>query len=274
MLKNTPTSLNKQSSGSFNFNNWNDFALSLQEWIASSHGDFLRGKHFIGFVTVVFTVAVMPLFRYISQGNATYRSKSADASIWVLSNIFGIGIIIYPWWLATAKSPLYYSRLQYCGKIVSAVILILAGLQGIFTPESPFHKNDPSKTSITYKVLSSLNFAAIFLGLLVVLPVFIRRERLFTSNSQALYRFAWLFTAIMLTGLLIRRWTGFSRIVSFSCLFLVILFFVWNYVEDVERKRIGKVGIFDEAYIIIAGTHLHSLMSPQSGAKLSRLFPR
>ena len=57
----------------------------------------------------------------------------------------------------------------------------------------------------------------------------------------------------MLVGLLLRRWIGYSRIVSFSCLFVVIQFFVFNYLEDIERRRVGKTAIFDEAYIIIAG---------------------
>lgn len=246
-------SLVKQSSVKINFSSWEAFTKSVHEWFVVMHNDILNGKHFVGLVTIIFTAAVIPLFRLIAQDRATYRSKAADAGVWVLMNIFGIGIIVYPWWLATAKSPLYYSRLQFFGRVVSAIILILAGVQGIFNPERPFEKNNPSQTTLTFKILSTLDFVSIFIGLLVALPIFIRRDRLFKSQSKSLFRFAWLFTAIMLAGLIVRRWTGFSRIVSFSCLFLVVQFFVLNYVEDVERRAAGKTGIFDEAYIIIAG---------------------
>jgi hypothetical protein len=245
--------LTRQTYVVLNFSSWEGFNRSVWDCVVSVYGDIVDGKHFIGLVTIVFTAAVIPLFRLISQNESSYRSKAADAGVYVMMNIFGIGIIVYPWWLATAKSPLYYSRLQTCGKVVGGTVLILAGVQGIFEPERPFEKNNPDATSLTFKIISSLNFAAIFIGLLVVLPVFIRRERLFKSNSHSIFRFAWVFTAIMLAGLLIRRWTGYTRIVSFSCLFLVVQFFVLNYVEEIERNAAGKVGLFDEAYIIIAG---------------------
>ena len=242
-----------KNSGRIDFNSWNGFLLSVQRRFVSYQSEILNGKHFIGLVTICFTVAVIPLFRLVSQRNSNNQSKAADAGISVLSNIFGIGIIIYPWWLATAKSPLYYSRLQFCGKIIGSIILLLTGIQGIFTPEQPFEKNNPNETTLNYKIISTLTFISTYIGLLIILPIYIRRDRLFKSNSQALFRFAWLFTMIMLVGLLLRRWIGYSRIVSFSCLFVVIQFFVFNYLEDIERRRVGKTAIFDEAYIIIAG---------------------
>ena len=215
------------------------------EWINSS------SKYLIGILTVSFTIAVLPLFRLISEKNGSYDSKVAGAAYWVLSNIFGIGIILYPWWLATAKSPLYYNRLQYMGRILCVCILVLAALQGVFTPDKPFDQNDPAQTSLAFKITASLNTIFVLAGLLIVLPIFIRRDRLFKSKS--LFRFAWAFTAIMLASLLIRRWSGFTLLVAYSCLFLVIQFIVVNYFEEDERKRSGKLSIFDEAYIIIAG---------------------
>lgn len=224
-----------------------------KEWIAAykTHTVYL-----IAIITVTFTIAVLPLFRLIAQQDGGNKSKAADAAYYVLSDIFGIGIVVYPWWLATSKSPLYYSRLQYYGRIMGAIVLILAGIQGIFTPDKPFDKNDPSKTSLAYKIVYSLDVVAILGGFLVALPILIRRDRLFKSNSRGLFRFAWLFTVIMITGLLLRRWMGFSRIVSFSCVFLVVQFFILDTVEEIERQQEGKVSMFDEAYIIIAGTLL------------------
>lgn len=250
--------LTKQQSVAINFSSWDGFTGSMRDWALSVWGEIVNGKHFIGLVTIVFTAAVIPLYRLISQTESSWRSKAADATIYVLMNIFGIVIIVYPWWLATAKSPLYYSRLQTCSRVISGAIIVTACVQGVFAPARPFEKNNPDVTSFTFNFISSLNVVAIFIGLLVVLPIYIRRDRLFKSNSKSLFRFAWLFTLIMLVGLLIRKWTGYSRIVSFSCLFLVVQFFILDYVEDLERRASGKVNRFDEAYIIIAGKTPHN----------------
>lgn len=226
------------------------YCAKAMEWIAAykTHTVYL-----IAIITVTFTIAVLPLFRLIAQQDGGNKSKAADAAYYVLSDIFGMGIIVYPWWLATSKSPLYYSRLRYFGRIMGVIVVLLAGIQGIFTPDKPFDKNDPEKTSFAYKIIYSLDVVAILGGFLIALPIWIRRDRLFKSNSRSLFRFAWLFTAIMIVGLLLRRWMGFSRIVSFSCVFLVVQFFVLDVVEEIERQAINKTSLFDEAYIIIAG---------------------
>jgi hypothetical protein len=210
-------------------------------------------KYSIGILTVVFTVAVLPLLRYISQLDGGNRSKAAGATFWVLSSIFGMGIIMYPWWLATAKSPIYCTRLVYKGRLICAVVLILAVIQGILSPVYQFDIYDPSITSMAYKVVSSLYTIAILGGLLMVLPYLIRRERLL--KSKALYTFAWSFTIIMIASLLLKRWSGFGRVVSFSCIFLVAQFLVVHYFEELNRVKLGKVAIFDEAYLIIAGSY-------------------
>jgi hypothetical protein len=57
----------------------------------------------------------------------------------------------------------------------------------------------------------------------------------------------------MIIGMLLNRNMGYNRVISFSCIFVVVQFGVFAYLEEMERKRVGKVGIFDEAYIIIAG---------------------
>lgn len=214
-------------------------------------------KYLLGLITVGFTVVVLPLFRFISKEGEGNISKAADATYWVLTCLFGIGILVYPWWLATAKSPLYYSRLQFYGRIISVIILVLASVQGIFNPDKPFSKNDPAHTTLTYRVISCLTMIALLGGMLIALPILIRRDRLFKSNSQALFRFAWLFTLVMILGMVLNRTMGYNRIVSYSCILIVVQFFVFDYLEAVERKRCGKVGIFDEAYIIVAGTVQH-----------------
>jgi len=91
-------------------------------------------KYLLGLITVGFTVMILPLFRFIAKENGGNMSKASDATYWVLTCLLGIGILVYPWWLATAKSPLYYSRLQFYGRIISIVILLLAAIQGIFNP--------------------------------------------------------------------------------------------------------------------------------------------
>lgn len=222
-------------------------------WIKASLAKITYAKYLLGVITVGFTAAVLPLFRFIAKAKGGNISKAADATYWVLSCIFGIGILIYPWWLATAKSPLYYSRLQYYGRIISTVILLLAGIQGVFNPEHPFDKNHPDATSLAYRVVSSLNIITILGGLLILLPILIRRDRLFQSNSQALFRFAWVFALIMIVGMVLNRCAGDNRIVSYSCVVIILQFGVCDYLEALERKRNGRVGIFDEAYIIIAG---------------------
>lgn len=210
-------------------------------------------KYLLGLITVGFTVMVLPLFRFIAKESGGNMSKAADATYWVLTCLLGIGILVYPWWLATAKSPLYYSRLQFYGRIISIGILVLAAIQGIFNPDNPFLKNDPEHTTLTYRVISCFTIIALLGGLLIALPILIRRDRLFRSNSQALFRFAWLFTLVMIVGMMLNRTMGYNRIVSYSCILIVVQFFVFDYLEAIERKRCGKVGIFDEAYIIVAG---------------------
>lgn len=226
------------------------------DWVQASFTKITYTKYLLGVITVGFTAAVLPFFRLIARAEGGTISKAADATYWVLSCIFGIGILVYPWWLATAKSPLYYSRLQYYGRIISIFILLLAGIQGIFNPENPFDKNHPRATSLAYQIISSLNIVAILGGLLIALPVLIRRDRLFKSNSQALFRFAWFFTLIMIVGMILNRCMGYNRIVSYSCVVIIFQFGVCDYLEAVERRRSNRVGKFDEAYIIIAGKTL------------------
>jgi hypothetical protein len=227
------------------------FLYTLQERVASYFRKIPYMKYFIGLETIAFTVAVLPLFRLISQQDGGTKSKAAGATFWVLSSISGMGIILYPWWLATAKSPMYYGRLIYHGRIICFIVLILAVVQGILSPVNQFDAYDPSKTTTGYKVISSLYNIFILGGLLVVLPYMIRRERLL--QARALYTFAWSFSIIMIVSLIYRKWTGFTRVVSFSCLFLVLQFTVVHYFDEMNRKLQKKSSFFDEAYIIVAG---------------------
>ena len=180
-------------------------------------------KYLLGFLTSTVTLISVPLIRIILKGNKK-ESSIAETVYWLFVSVFGFAIIIYPWWLATSSSSIYYNRLQKYTAISGSISLILVIARGLLAPSEPFLYNQPEDTTLSFRVVSSLWWVAALLGFLVVLPWFIREKKILQSKSRALFTFVLPFVVIMLTAVLLQEWTGSSFVTAYSPVALLVLF--------------------------------------------------
>lgn len=209
-------------------------------------------KYFLGIVTSTVTLIAVPLIRIIIKANGS-SSIIAETIFWFVTSFFGFAIIIYPWWLATSTSPIYYKRLRKYTVIIGIISFIFVIARGLLAPVEPFLYNEPKETSLEFRVVATLWYTASLGGFLLALPWLIRREKLLRSKSLALFTFVLPYVALMLVGVLLQVWVGFSAVTAYSPAALLALFGAVGLLEDRASKSNGKQ--FDEAYIIVAGMY-------------------
>lgn len=226
---------------------------AIRSWMPQLAGQNIAyTKYFLGVVTSLITLLSVPIIRIVLRSNGT-GSTIADIFYWFMVSVFGFAIIVYPWWLVTAKSPMYSDRLQYYVKIIATISLIFVILRHAFSPQTPFKREVPSVTSPTFKAISTVWWICCLIGFFIVLPILIRREKLFASRSMALFTFAWPYVLLIFTGLVLQEYTGFRYITAYSPLLLLFQVVIVDFIEAQQKKKYNIKSIFDEAYIIVAG---------------------
>jgi hypothetical protein len=206
-------------------------------------------KYFLGLVTSTVTLISVPLMRIILKSNGD-ASSIAETVFWLITSFFGFAILIYPWWLATSSSPIYYNRLRKYASIIACVSFVLVGARGLLAPAEPFHYGHPLRTTLRFKSAATLWWISSILGFLLLLPWLIRREKLLRAKSLALFTFVLPFVAVMFVGVLLQVWAGVTFIVAYSPAALLLLF---GLVQLIDCKKTSTEKQFDEAYIIVAG---------------------
>ena len=211
-------------------------------------------KYFLGLVTVGTTICALPLMRIGLAGNGA-QSTIAETAISLVVAGSGIGIILYPWWLATSSSPMYYGRLQKYARILAAISVILVILREVLAPKKPFRYNDPTSTTVAFRVVSTLWWITAIFGFLLALPVLIRREKLFRANNLILFGLVVPFTFLMFSGIVISEWEGYGGVTSYSPIILLVLFGAISLLDALRTAHEDgpPKSHFDEAYIIVAG---------------------
>lgn len=205
-------------------------------------------KYLLGAATVLITFIAMPFIRLILQADGVW-STGATTIYWLAISRCGFSVALYPWWLATAKSVLYYERLRQCSNVVIAVSLFLAMCRSMLAPVKPNKYEDISATTVQFRLVSSLYWISVLFGSFIIIPVYIRRIRLFQSKSPILFIMAIPFVLVMLVSVLIHEWSGNIFLVSYSPFLIMILFALAIFAEKYNENTL----IFDEAYIIVVG---------------------
>jgi hypothetical protein len=167
----------------------------------------------------------------------------------VAITLSGFSVALYPWWLVTAKSLIYYNRLKTCSNAVIAVALVLAVCRSVLAPVKPFSFEDNNATTVQFRLVSSLYWISVLVGPFIFIPVYIRRLRIFQSHSLALYLMVIPFILVMLVSVFINEWSGNSFFVSYSPFILMLLFACTIIAETYSEKK----SRFDEAYIMVVG---------------------
>lgn len=205
-------------------------------------------KYLLGAATVLITIAALPFIRLILQADGVW-STGATTIYWLAISRCGFSVALYPWWLATAKSVLYYKRLRYGSNVVIAVTLFLSICRSLLAPVKPNKYEDISATTVQFRLVSSLYWTSVLLGSFIIIPAYIRRARLFQSKSSILYIMAIPFILVMLVSVVIHEWSGNIFLVSYSPFLIMILFGC----AIISEKYNENILIFDEAYIIVVG---------------------
>lgn len=205
-------------------------------------------KYILGAATILITVLAIPLIRLILQADGMW-STAATVIYWLAITRSGFSVALYPWWLATAKSLVYYHRLRQYSNSIIAVSLVLAILRCILAPVKPNRYEDMSATTVQFQVVSTMYWVSVLAGTFMVIPVGIRRMRLFQARSPILYIMVIPFVLVMITSVLISEWSGNSFYVSYSPVMIIVLFAFALLAE----KHQDNNSVFDESYIMVVG---------------------
>lgn len=210
-------------------------------------------KYFLGLVTSCTTIFALPLIRIGLKGDGI-QSSMAETVIWLALTASGIVIILYPWWRATSSSPMYYNRLQKYAKMIAACSFVLVVLRSCLAPAEPFRYDNPESTTIAFRVVSTLWWATTIFGFLILLPLLIRREKIFRANLVILLGLLLPYTMLMFAGVVIHEWTGYGGVTAYSPVVLLALFGVVSLIEAlIPSAAEGPTSHFDESYIMVAG---------------------
>jgi hypothetical protein len=227
-----------------------NFSLHLKK---GSFSTLLKSytKHFLILVTSAMTFGAIGLIRMM-LGGSDFWSPVARAIYWAATSYFGFCILVYPWWLATSKSPFYYGRLRYWVIILSVIGFVLNIWRSLLAPLNDFDRRAKRvPTTITYRVVSLLWWFVCLVGFTIILAFLVRRSKIFKNKSLTLYTFVIPFVIIMFGGTVIQEWTSYNFGVVYSPVILLVLPLLVIYID-------GKVNPennadFNEIYIIIAG---------------------
>lgn len=230
--------------------------LLASMWKMKSHSELREyldtTQFFLRLVTCSITVVGLILIRlYINSNNSTGATVS-EVFLFLFINLFGILMIIYPWYLSVSNNIIYFQRLKRYSVCLALLTSLLVIIRSLLSPVAPFHTDDPDKTSIAFRVMSTFYHISYILGFFLLLP-FLIRKRQFLSSSGSPYSFALFvmpFVLLMLCGLLLQEWSGISAAVSYSPMILIVVYYINKIVNEVR----GVGGLrFDEVFIIAAG---------------------
>jgi hypothetical protein len=205
-------------------------------------------KYFLGAATMLMTFVALPFIRLILRADGVW-STAASTIYWLAISRCGFSVALYPWWLATAKSLVYYQRLRECSNVVIAVSLVLVVCRSILAPVKPNRYEDTGATTVQFRVASAMYWISVLSGSFIVVPVYIRRMRLFQAKSPILYVMVIPFVLIMVVSVLIHEWAGISFFVSYSPVMIMVLFACALFAEKYYQQNLK----FDEAYIMVVG---------------------
>ena len=205
-------------------------------------------KYLLGAATMIITFVCLPLIRQILQADGTW-STVATTVYWLAITRCGFSISLYPWWLATAKSLLYYKRLRHISNVIIMMSLILSLCRSVLAPTESHSHEDVKSTTIQFRVVSTLYWTFVLVGTFLIIPVFIRRARLFRTKSPVLYAMVIPFILVMLVSIVVHEWTGNGFYVSYSPFLIMVLFIVAIIAEKVNTAEFK----FDESYIMVVG---------------------
>lgn len=208
-------------------------------------------KHFLIVITSIMTFGAIGLIR-IMLSRSTVWSPVARAIYWAGASYTGFAILMYPWWLATSKSPFYYGRLRKYGIALGVVGIALNIWRSSLAPLTDFdRRSDDVHTSTSYRVVSLFWWLVCLVGFTVVLAFLIRRWKILKTKSRAMYSFVLPFVAIMLFGSIVREWTDHVFTVVYSPILLLVFPLIAAYVDS--RSNPNPKVVFNEIYIIVAG---------------------
>jgi hypothetical protein len=208
-------------------------------------------KHFLILVTSAMTFGAIGLIRMM-LGGSDYWSPVARAIYWAATSYFGFCILVYPWWLATSKSPFYYGRLRKYVSILAVAGFVLNIWRSLLAPLNDFDRRAKRvPTTVTYRTVSLLWWFVCLVGFTIILAFLVRRSKILKNKSLTLYTFVIPFVVIMFGGTVIKEWTSYNYGVVYSPLVLLVLPFLVIYIDDKVNSENG--GSFNEIYIIVAG---------------------
>ena len=213
-------------------------------------------KHFLILATTGMAFGAIGLIR-VMLGGSDWWSPVARAIYWASTSYFGFCILVYPWWLATSKSPFYYGRLRTYVIVLAIVGFALNIWRSLLAPLNDFDRRAKRvPTTSTFRIVSLFWWLICLVGFSVGLAFLVRRSKILKTKSLALYTFVCPFVAIMFGGVILNEWTDLDFIVVYSP---VLLFFLPFLASVVDAKVDSSTGSsFNEIYIIVAGMNYHS----------------
>lgn len=206
-------------------------------------------KHILGFATVAVTMLALPFIRIILQANGTVSSAIATV-YWLFVTRLGFTVILYPWRLVVSKSITYSNRLRVVATAVVILSMALVTAKSLLAPADLYrYETDSDGTTLWYRVTATLFWTVLLLGSFLVIPLFIRRQRLLRTKSWTLFSFVVPFVVVMLFAAVFHEWGGDAKYLSYSIPTLILFFGIAALVDFCSHTHVK----FDEAYVMVAG---------------------
>ena len=209
-------------------------------------------QFFLRLVTFTVTVLGLILIRlYINTNNSTGAAVS-EVFLLLFINLFGIIMVVYPWYLSVSNNFIYFSRLKRYSACFGLLTSILAVIRSILSPIAPFHVDTPEETSVAFRVVSTMYHLSYIVGYFLLLPLLVRRRQFLSTRGSIISFFLFVlpFVLLMFCGRILQEWRGLGEVVSYSPLVLIVLFYLNKIVDAVKN---GGGLHFDEVFIIAAG---------------------
>jgi hypothetical protein len=217
-----------------------------------------RTKYLLTLITIICTITAVFLIRVNLSENGAI-STLAKTVFWLLNSTCGFFLIAYPWWLTTRNSFLYFKRLEWSCVGVALIVYVLVCARTILAPVEHINNTDPSITSLSFRVVSSLYWVAMLGGFFLFMPFMIRRHRLFNSGRTQLALGCFVFPCVLLalSSVMLQEWTGNGYLVSSSPVILIVLYYAVKIAHALFNDSEANGVEFNEAYIIVAGKRVY-----------------
>lgn len=207
-------------------------------------------KHFLIVITSAMTFGAIGLLR-VMLGESQLWTPIARAIYWEATSYFGFAILVYPWWLATSKSPFYYGRLRKYVIILGVIGFALRLWRSLLAPISFDKSSEQVKANVNYRIVSIFWWLVCLVGFTVVLAFAVRKSKILKAKSLALYTFVIPFIAIIFVGTVVSEWTGRNYAVVYSPVLLLVQPLIVAFIDS--KVYPNQKATFNEIYIIIAG---------------------